>query len=149
MDDTGAPSNPDTDLRSGFSRVVRSSRPGRDAAVRATRCNPWRGEDTTLFDFVPHMWYIHDMETTFDKFINNNPNEREKFDREYADFLLSEFVLEKMEQENITVRALAKKAGVSPTIIQKIRSKNAEKINYRTFSSVLNSLGYRISIEKI
>ncbi len=89
------------------------------------------------------------METTFDKFINNDPNEREKFDREYADFLLSEFVLEKMEQENITVRALAKKAGVSPTIIQKIRSKNAEKINYRTFSSVLNSLGYRISIEKI
>ena len=89
------------------------------------------------------------METTFDKYINNNPKEREKFDREYADFLLSEFVLEKMEQENITVRALAKKAGVSPTIIQKIRSKDAEKINYRTFSSVLHYLGYKINIEKI
>jgi len=89
------------------------------------------------------------METTFDKYIKNNPHEREKFDREYADFLLSEFVLEKMEQEQISVRALAKKAGVSPTIIQKIRSKDAEKINYRTFSSVLNSLGYKISIEKI
>ena len=89
------------------------------------------------------------METTFDKYINNNPKEREIFDREYADFLLSEFVLEKMEQENISVRALAKKAGVSPTIIQKIRSKDAEKINYRTFSSVLHSLGYKINIEKI
>jgi len=89
------------------------------------------------------------METTFDKFINNVPKEREKFEREYADFLLSEFVLEKMEQENLSVRALAKRAGVSPTIIQKIRSKNAEKINYRTFSSVLNSLGYKINIEKI
>ncbi len=89
------------------------------------------------------------METTFDKYIKTNPHEREKFDREYADFLLSEFVLEKMEQENISVRALAKKAGVSPTIIQKIRSKDAEKINYRTFSSVLNSLGYKINIEKI
>ena len=89
------------------------------------------------------------METTFDKYINNNPKEREQFDRECADFLLSEFVLEKMEQENISVRVLAKKAGVSPTIIQKIRSKDAEKINYRTFSNVLNSLGYKISIEKI
>jgi len=89
------------------------------------------------------------METTFDKYIKTNPHEREKFDREYADFLLSEFVLEKMEQEQISVRALAKKAGVSPTIIQKIRSKDAEKINYRTFSSVLNSLGYKINIEKI
>ena len=89
------------------------------------------------------------METTFDKYINNNLKEREIFDREYADFLLSEFVLEKMEQENISVRALAKKAGVSPTIIQKIRSKDAEKINYRTFSSVLHSLGYKINIEKI
>jgi len=89
------------------------------------------------------------METTFDKFIASDQNEREKFDREYTDFLLSEFVLEKMEQENISVRALAKKAGVSPTIIQKIRSKDAEKINYRTFSTVLNTLGYKICIERI
>jgi hypothetical protein len=92
---------------------------------------------------------VNDMETTFDKYINNKPQEREKFDREYADFLLSEFVLEKMDKENISVRTLAKRAGVSPTIIQKIRSKDAEKINYRTFSSVLNSLGYRINIEKM
>jgi DNA-binding Xre family transcriptional regulator len=89
------------------------------------------------------------METTFDKFINNDPNEKKKFEKEYNDFLLSEFVLEKMEEENITVRALAKKAGVSPTVIQKIRSKHAEKINFSTFTNVLNSLGYRINIEKI
>ncbi len=89
------------------------------------------------------------METTFDKYINNDPKEREKFDREYTDFLFSEFVLEKMEQENLSVRALAKKAGVSPTIIQKIRSKDAKKINYSTFSRVLHSLGYKINIEKI
>jgi DNA-binding Xre family transcriptional regulator len=54
-----------------------------------------------------------------------------------------------MEEDHVSVRTLAKKAGVSPTVIQKIRSKNAERINYRTFSNVLNSLGYRINIEKI
>jgi transcriptional regulator with XRE-family HTH domain len=89
------------------------------------------------------------METTFDKFINNNPDEKKIFEKEYNDFLLSEFVLEKMEEEHISVRVLAKRAGVSPTVIQKIRSKNAEKINYRTFTNIINSLGYKINIEKI
>jgi len=89
------------------------------------------------------------MESTFDKFINSNPKRKAKFDKEYNEFLLSEFVLEKMEAEKISVRKLAKKAGVSPTIIQKIRSKNAEKINFRTFTNVLNTLGYKINIVKM
>ena len=88
------------------------------------------------------------METTFDKFINNDPGEKELFEREYNEFLLSEFVLEKMEEEKISVRALARRAGVSPTVIQKIRSKDAERINFRTFINVLNTLGYRMSIER-
>jgi len=44
---------------------------------------------------------------------------------------------------------LAKKAGVSPTVIQKIRSQKAARINFRTFTNVLNTLGYKINIEKI
>jgi len=89
------------------------------------------------------------METTFDKFINNDPEQKALFEKEYNEFLLSEFVLEKMEEEKMSVRTLAQRAGVSPTIIQKIRGKNSEKINFRTFSNVLNTLGYRINIEKI
>jgi len=88
------------------------------------------------------------METTFDKSINNDPEQKALFEKEYNEFILSEFVLEKMEEEKISVRALAKKAGVSPTVIQKIRSKEAERINFRTFTNVLNTLGYRISIER-
>ena len=88
------------------------------------------------------------METTFDKFINSDPEQKALFEKEYNEFLLSEFVLEKMEEEKISVRALAKRAGVSPTVIQKIRSKEAERINFRTFTNVLNTLGYRISIER-
>ena len=88
------------------------------------------------------------METTYDRYINSNPKRKERFEKEYNEFLLSEFVLEKMEEEKISVRTLAQKAGVSPTVIQKIRSQNAERINFRTFTNVINSLGYRISIEK-
>ena len=89
------------------------------------------------------------METTFDKFINNDPEQKALFEKEYNEFLLSEFILERMEKEKLSVRAFAKKAGVSPTIIQKIRGKDAEKINFRTFSNILFTLGYRINIEKI
>jgi len=88
------------------------------------------------------------METTFDKLITGNPKRKAKLDREYDEFLLSEFVLEKMEEERISVRALAQMAGVSPTVIQKIRNQNAERINFRTFTNVIHSLGYKISIEK-
>lgn len=90
------------------------------------------------------------MESTFDKFITNNPKQKAKFEKEYNEFLLSEFILEKMDEENILVRALAKKADVSPTIIQKLRkSDSAEKISYRTFVSVINSLGYKLNLERM
>ena len=89
------------------------------------------------------------METTFDKFINSDPKRKEKFDKEYNEFLLSEFVLEKMESEHISEKELAQRAGVSPAVIQKIRNKNAEKINFGTFTNVLHSLGYRIKFEKM
>ena len=90
------------------------------------------------------------MESTFDKFITNNPKEKAKFEKEYSDFLLSEFILERMEEENLSVRALAKKADVSPTIIQKLRkSETAEKINYGTFMAVINSLGYKLKLVRI
>jgi hypothetical protein len=90
------------------------------------------------------------MESTFDKFITNNPKEKAKFDKEYNDFILSEFILERMEAENLSVRALAKKADVSPTIIQKLRkSETAEKINYGTFMAVINSLGYKMNLVRL
>ena len=59
--------------------------------------------------------------TTFEQFFKDNPDQKEIYDKEYNDFLLSEFMLEQMEAQNISVRELAKKADVSPTIIQKLR----------------------------
>ena len=89
------------------------------------------------------------MESEYNRFFNEHPEQKEIFEKEYNEFLLSEFILEKMEAENISVRALAKKAGVSPTIIQKIRSKDASRINFRTFTNVINTLGYKINFEKV
>ena len=87
--------------------------------------------------------------TTFEQFFKDNPDQKEIYDKEYTDFLLSEFMLEQMEAQNISVRELAKKADVSPTVIQKLRSKDAQKVNLTTFTSVLKSLGYQIKLEKV
>lgn len=90
------------------------------------------------------------MKSTFDQFITNDPKQKALFAKEYEDFLFSEFVIQKMQEENLSVRALAKKASVSPTVIQKIRnSKSADKITYKTLTSVLRSLGYKMRLEKI
>ncbi len=87
--------------------------------------------------------------TTFEQFFKDNPDQKEIYDKEYNDFLLSEFMLEQMEAQNISVREFAKKADVSPTVIQKLRSKDAQKVNLTTFTSVLKSLGYQIKLEKV
>lgn len=90
------------------------------------------------------------MKSTFDEFITSNPRQKALFDKEYDEFLLSEFIIQKMEEENISVRSLAQKASVSPTVIQKLRNNdNAEKITYSTFVSVIRSLGYKMRLEKI
>jgi predicted Zn-dependent protease len=64
-------------------------------------------------------------------------------------FSLSKFILKKMQEQSVSIRALAKKAKISPTVVQKMRGEYAENINYKTLLSVLNILGYRIIIEKI
>ena len=87
--------------------------------------------------------------TTFECFFKENPEQKEIYEKEYNDFLLSEFMLEQMEAQNLSIRELAKKADVSPTVIQKLRSKDSQKVNLSTFTSVLRCLGYQIKLEKV
>lgn len=87
--------------------------------------------------------------TTFEQFFTENPEQKPIYDKEYNDFLLSEFILEQMEAQNLSIRELAKQADVSPTVIQKLRSKDSLKVNLTTFTSVLRCLGYQIKLEKM
>ena len=65
--------------------------------------------------------------TTFDRLMQN-PKFKAEFEKGCNEFLISEFMIEKMEEENISVRELAKEAKVSPTAIQNLRSGNAEEV---------------------
>ena len=52
------------------------------------------------------------METTFDKFITNNTEQKSLFDKEYAEFSRSERALENLNRER-QVRPLVVKSKVS------------------------------------
>ena len=59
-------------------------------------------------------------------------------------------VISLLEEEKLSVRELAKRASVSPTVIQKLRkNETANRISYGTFLSVISSLGYGIKLERI
>lgn len=80
--------------------------------------------------------------STFDKFIESlSPQERKKYDEEYREFILSELILAAMAKDNISVRKLAKMAGVSPTIVQAMRSGSKTDFSMQSFFKILRGLG--------
>jgi DNA-binding Xre family transcriptional regulator len=85
--------------------------------------------------------------STFDRFMQN-PKWKASFEKGYEKFLVSEFLIEAMEENNISVRKLAQKAGVSPTIIQNIRSGKSSNISINTLAPILSVLHYRIQFVK-
>ena len=86
--------------------------------------------------------------TTFDRLMQD-PKFKDEFEKGYNEFLISEFMIEKMEEENISVRELAKEAKVSPTTIQNLRSGNAENVKYKTLSNIMQKLGYTLQPVKM
>jgi hypothetical protein len=89
------------------------------------------------------------MKSTYEEFMESKtPEQRKKYKEEYRDFLLSEMILAAMEEDDISVRKLAKLAGVSPTIVQEMRSGIRDNFNTKSFFKVLKGLGYNILLER-
>ena len=87
--------------------------------------------------------------STVDKFVESlSPKEKKSFDAEYKELLLSEMILAAMEEDHVSVRRLAKLAGVSPTIIQSMRSGVKKDFNMGSFFKVLKGLGFKVFIER-
>jgi len=86
-------------------------------------------------------------QSTFDR-IMQDPKSKEKFDKEYSQFLFSELVLEAMKEQDISVRKLSQKSGVSTSIIQNLRAMKPTNITLKTISSLLDVLGYELAAKK-
>ena len=87
--------------------------------------------------------------STFEEYLESkSPAERKKFDEGYRNFALSEMILAAMEKDEVSVRKLAKIAGVSPTVVQEMRSGKKDDFAIKSIFKVLDSLGYNVLLER-
>lgn len=73
---------------------------------------------------------------------------KEEFDKAYQEFALSELLLSLMAEDDISVRKLAKAAGLSPTSIQKMRSGEQRDIKVSNLLRIAQEFGYSLVLEK-
>ncbi|MCE3230480.1 MAG: uncharacterized protein K0R76_849 [Alphaproteobacteria bacterium] len=73
---------------------------------------------------------------------------RESFEKGYQEFSLSEVLVSLMEDSHKTVRGLAHEAGLSPTVIQKVRSGEQEDLKVSNLLRIAAACGYHLYLEK-
>jgi len=82
--------------------------------------------------------------TTYEEFYESmTPKQRQKHDDEYQELLLSELLIAITNQKELSVRKLAKEAGVSPAVIQSMRSGDSKDYSLKIFFKILKGLGYK------
>lgn len=87
--------------------------------------------------------------TTLGKYLKSMTSKhRKKFEQEYKEFLISETLIAAMENDDISVRELAKIAGVSPASIQALRSGTKKNITVKTFSKIMKPFGFSVALVK-
>jgi len=81
-------------------------------------------------------------QSTSEEFLESlSPVELKTFNEELKEFALSELILALMAQDDISVRKLAKIAGISPTVVQAMRSGAKTDFSMKSFFKILKSLG--------
>lgn len=87
--------------------------------------------------------------STYDEHLQSlSPKELQDYKKGYQEFLLSELIIAAMQEDDISVRKLAKAAGISPTIVQEIRAGKRKHLSLQSFFKILDALGYSFILEK-
>lgn len=87
--------------------------------------------------------------STYEEFVQSmTPKQKIKHEKGYHKFVLSELLLAIMKNDAVSVRKLAKEAGISPAIIQGIRSGEKQNITMQSFFKILQALGCSIVVKK-
>ena len=85
--------------------------------------------------------------STFDREMSDSSFKAE-FTKEYKEFLLSELIIALMQEDNKSVRKLALEVGLSPTVIQKLRSGKQTDVKLRNFIKITHACGFHIVLQK-
>ena len=85
--------------------------------------------------------------STYDEFIKDE-EQRILLHEEYRTQLISELMLRVMSDQNVSVWRLAEEIGISPTIIQELKTGKRSNITLSTFFKIIDALGYQIVLEE-
>ena len=83
--------------------------------------------------------------STFER-IMQNPERRKKFKVGYQRFLLSELLISWMENDDSSVRQLARELELSPTIIQALRRGKQTDLKTSNFFNLVDRFGYEVAL---
>jgi DNA-binding Xre family transcriptional regulator len=87
--------------------------------------------------------------TTHERLMQSLTKEqKKKYDEEYRELLLSELLIAIMKDDAISVRELAKAAGISPAVIQGVRSGEKRNITTQSFFRILHALDCSLVVKK-
>jgi DNA-binding Xre family transcriptional regulator len=84
--------------------------------------------------------------STYDELMQN-PEFKRKHEASYRELVLSELLLAIMAEDKISIRSLARQAGISPAIVQDIRSGKRDNLTLKTFANLMDVLGYNLVLE--
>lgn len=88
------------------------------------------------------------IKSTYEKLVAD-PKRRKNIEKEYQALILSELLHAAMQRDSLSVRELAKEAGISPTIVQEIKTGKRTNINLSTVNRLLNAIDYEITYQPI
>jgi transcriptional regulator with XRE-family HTH domain len=86
--------------------------------------------------------------STYERLLAEDSEFENDLKKKYREFVLSELLLAVMEEDHLSIRKLAKEAGVSPSLIQDLRSGKKDNLTFKSFSHIVEALGYDIVLEK-
>jgi DNA-binding Xre family transcriptional regulator len=89
-----------------------------------------------------------DYSSTYERLIHEDVNFEKDLKAKYQEFILSELLLVIMQEDHISIRKLAQEAGVSPSLVQDLRSGKKDNLTFKSFSNIFDALGYDIILEK-
>ena len=83
--------------------------------------------------------------STIDKWLQD-PDIRNEYEATKKELVLSELFSALMEEDQKSVRQLAKEAGISPSVIQIIRTGKQEDIKLTNFMYITEALSYHLEL---
>jgi DNA-binding Xre family transcriptional regulator len=86
--------------------------------------------------------------STYERLKQEDPDFEKDLKEKYNEFILSELLLAIMQEDHVSIRKLAQEAGVSPSLVQDLRSGKKDNLTFKNFSNIFDALGYDIVLEK-